>query len=141
MVAHKSSEVDTDLQQIVTDMITMFRVAKGEEQTGNWLNQDFSQEDNDVKKKKKAAARALARKRYSTTKVRARNFLTNIAYRIYKKSDSNYGNFVTDVYSFLLQNLNPLMIDRKFDNENDRQCVKMMWQKCLPQQFTRYIFL
>ena len=141
MVAHKSSEVDTDLQQIVTDMITMFRVAKGEEQTGNWLNQDFSQEDNDVKKKKKAAARALARKRYSTTKVRARNFLTNIAYRIYKKSDSNYGNFVIDVYSFQLQNLNPLMIDRKFDNENDRQCVKMMWQKCLPQQFTRYIFL
>ena len=141
MIAQKSSEVDTDLQQIVTDMITMFRVAKGEKQTGNWLNQDFSQEDNDVKKKKKAAARALARKRYSTTKVRARNFLTNTGYRRYKTSDSNYGNFVIDVYSFLLQNLNPLMIDRKFDNENDRQCVKMMWQKCLPQQFTRYIFL
>ena len=33
------------------------------------------------------------------------------------------------------------MIDRKFDNENDRQSVKMLWQKCLPQQFTRYIFL
>ena len=33
------------------------------------------------------------------------------------------------------------MIDRKFDNENDRQCVIMLWQKCLPQQFTRYIFL
>ena len=33
------------------------------------------------------------------------------------------------------------MIDRKFDNENDRQCVKMLWQKCLPQQFTQYIFL
>ena len=132
MIAQKSSEVDTDLQQIVTDMITMFRVAKEEKQTGNWLNQDFSQEGNDVKKKKKAAATALARKRCSTTKVRARNFLTNIGYRRYKKSDSNYGNFVIDVYSFLLQNLHPLMIDRKFDNENDRQCVKMMWQKCLP---------
>ena len=33
------------------------------------------------------------------------------------------------------------MIDRKFYNENDRQCVKMLWQKCLPQQFTRYIFI
>ena len=33
------------------------------------------------------------------------------------------------------------MSDRKFDNENDRQCVIMLWQKCLPQQFTRYIFL
>ena len=88
----------------------------------------FSQDDNDVTKKKKAAARALARKTYNTTKVKTRNFLTNIDYRRYKKSDFNNGNFVIDVYSFLLQN--PLMVDRKFDNESDRQCVKMLWQKC-----------
>ena len=86
MIAQKSLEVDTDLRKIDTDMITMFRLAKEEKQTKNWLNQDFSQDDNDVKKKK-AAARALARKKYSTTKIKARNFLTNIAYRRYKKSD------------------------------------------------------
>ena len=33
------------------------------------------------------------------------------------------------------------MINTKFGNENDRQCVKMLWQKCIPQSFTRYIFL
>ena len=33
------------------------------------------------------------------------------------------------------------MIDRKFDNENDQQYVKMLLQKCLLQQFTQYIFL
>ena len=99
----------------------------------------FSQDDNDVTKKKKAGARALARKTYNTTKVKTRNFLTNIDYRRYKKSDFNNGNFVIDVYSFLLQN--PLMVDRKFDNESDRQCVKMLWQKCLLQQFTQYVFL
>ena len=120
-------------------MITMFRLAKEEKQTENQLNQYFSQDNNDVKKKKKAAARVLARKR--TTKIKARIFLTNIAYRRYKIFDFNNGNFVIGVYSFLLQNLCPLMIDRKFDNENDRQWVKMLWQKCLPQQFTRYIFL
>ena len=120
-------------------MTTMFRLAKEEKQTENQLNQYFSQDNNDVKKKKKAAARVLARKR--TTKIKARIFLTNIAYRRYKIFDFNNGNFVIGVYSFLLQNLCPLMIDRKFDNENDRQWVKMLWQKCLPQQFTRYIFL
>ena len=117
------------------DMIMMFRLTKEEKQTENWLNQDFSQGDNNVKKKKKAAARALATKRYSATKTKARNFLTIIANRRYKISDISSGNFVTDVYSFMLQNLNPLMIDRKFDNENDRQCIKMQWQKCL-QQYT-----
>ena len=55
MIAQKSSEVDTDLQKIGTDMITMFRLAKEEEQTKNWLNQDFSQDDNDVKKKKSSS--------------------------------------------------------------------------------------
>ena len=77
MIAQKSSEADTDLQKIGTDMITMFRLGKEEKQTENRLNQDFSQDHNDNEKKKKAAVRALARKRYSTTKIKARNFLTN----------------------------------------------------------------
>ena len=119
----------------------MFRLRKEEKQTENWLMQDLSQDDNDVTKNGKAAVTALVRKRYSTIKTKARNFLTNIVYRRFKKSDFNNGNFVIDVYSFLLKNLNPLMIDRKFDNENDRRCVKRLWQKCLAQQFFRNIFL
>ena len=33
------------------------------------------------------------------------------------------------------------MVNTKFGNENDRQCVKILWQKCIPQSFTQYIFL
>ena len=99
---------------------------KGEKQTEDRSNQDFPQDDNHVFLKKKKAARAASRQRYSTAKVKARNFLTNIAYRRYKKSDIGNNNFVIDVYSFLLQNLNPLMTGRKFDNDNDRQYMKML---------------
>ena len=60
--------MDTDLQKIGTDMITMFRLRKEEKQTENWLMQDLSQDDNDVTKNGKAAVTALVRKRYSTTK-------------------------------------------------------------------------
>ena len=106
VIAQKSSKVDTDHQKISMRILTMFKVAKKEEKkTDKWLNQDFSQDDNNVEKKKKAAARALARKRYSTTKIKARNLFTNIADKIYKKSDFSNSNFVIDVYSFLLQNL------------------------------------
>ena len=118
------------------------QVSKEEKETVDRINQDFSQGDNYIKIKKKAAVRALSRKRYSTSKIKSRNFLTNIAYRRCKTSDFNNGSFFIDVYSFLLQNLYPLMIDRKFDSENHRQCVKMLWQKCLLQQYIfRYIFL
>ena len=52
---------------------------------------------------KKAALRAPARKRYSTIKIKATNFLTNISHRRNKKSDFNIGNFVIDVYSFQIK--------------------------------------
>ena len=105
VIAQKCSKVDTDYHKISMSILTMFRVAKKEEkETDKWLNQDFSQDDNNVEKKK-AGARALARKRYSTTEIKARNLLTNIADKRYIKSDFNNSNFVIYVYSFLLQNL------------------------------------
>ena len=52
MITQKSSEVDTKLQKIGTDMITIFRVVKEGKQTENWLNQNFFQDDNDVKNRK-----------------------------------------------------------------------------------------
>ena len=52
MITQKSSEVDTDLQKIGTDMTRMFRVAKEEKQTKNRLNQNLCQDDNEVKKRK-----------------------------------------------------------------------------------------
>ena len=52
MITQKSSEVDTKLQKIGTDMITIFRVVKEGKQTENRLNQNFFQDDNDVKNRK-----------------------------------------------------------------------------------------
>ena len=112
MITQKILEVDTDLQKRDTGMIYDVQGSKRNKKKikKNRLNQDFSKDYNNDKKMKKALARALARKRYSAIKVMARNLLANIAYRRNKKSDFNNGFFVTDVYSFLLQNLNPLMI-------------------------------
>ena len=52
MITQKSSEVDTKLQKIGTDMITIFRVVKEGKETENRLNQNFFQDDNDVKNRK-----------------------------------------------------------------------------------------
>ena len=74
---------------------------------GSQLKQDFFQDDNDnqnkvIRKKSKP---------YNNTKVKVRNFVTNIAYRRFKDSDFKKDNFVVDVFSFLIQNLNPTMLD------------------------------
>ena len=84
IIAQKSSKVDTDLQKISMDNDVQGNKRR---KTENWLYQGFSKDDSDIKK----------RKRYCTTRIKARNFLANIAYRRYKKSDFNNGNFVIDV--------------------------------------------
>ena len=64
------------------------------------------------------------RKDYSNTKVKTRNLLTNVSYRRFKQSDFNKSGFIIDILSFLLQNFNPINLDRKIDTEKERDVVK-----------------
>ena len=85
------------------------------------LNQDFFWGGNDTNNKKAARKKS---KPYSNTKVKARNFLIKIAHRRYKDSDFQKDNFILDVFSFLVQNLNPTTLDQKFDSDIERDYVK-----------------
>ena len=102
------------------------------------LNQDFFQDDKDTTKKK-VNRRKL--KPYRNTKVKARNFLTNILYRRYKDTYFKKNSFVVDVFSPLIQNLNPTVIDRKFDSGIERDYIKMLWEHCIPRQLCKFIYL
>ena len=77
-------------------------------------------------------------KPYNNTKVKARNFVTNIAYRRFKDSDFKKDNFVVDLFPFSIKNLNPTMLDQKFDSDIERDYIKMMREKCVPKQFCRF---
>ena len=72
------------------------------EENENQQNQNSSQDNNVVPKKVKR------RSDYSNTEVKARNLLTNVAYRHFKQSDFMKDSFVIDLLSFLVQNCNPL---------------------------------
>ena len=45
-----------------------------------------------------------------------------------------------DILSFLLQNFNPVNLDRKVDLEDERMMIKFLWEYCLPVQFTRLVY-
>ena len=61
-MVQKMLEVDANRQKIGTNMITMFKVVKknNKKNPENWLNQGFSQDDNDVKKKKKSSSESFS---------------------------------------------------------------------------------
>ena len=78
-------------------------------------SQDFFQENRNIGKK------------YTTTRIKSRKFLSNIAYVGISKEDYCNENFVFDVYLLLTKNLNPFSLDRKLadKNKHDKNSVRL----------------
>ena len=100
-------------------------------------DQNFSMNDNDVHFKKEKKVRNTE---YSSTKVKARNLLTNVGYRRFKESDFINVSFITDILSFVLYNFNPINIERKVDTENEQRMISFLWEVCIPSSLTTCIF-
>ena len=76
-------------------------------------------------------------KDYSNTKVKTRNLLTNVSYRRFKQSDFNKNNFIIDILSFLIQNFNPINLEKELDTEKERDMAKFLWDECISHDFVR----
>ena len=62
-------------------------------------------------------------KNYSSTKIKARNFLSNVSYNRIKTIDYKNKNFVIDCFTFLILYLNPFYLERKFESSTEREFV------------------
>ena len=93
----------------------------------NELNQDIFSDDKAIKKS------------YSSTKVKARNFLTNVSYNRVTTADYKNKNFVIDCFTFLLLYLNLFYLERKFETEIEREFVNTLWTFLIPRNLYNYI--
>ena len=93
----------------------------------NELNQDIFSDDKAIKKG------------YSSTKIKARNFLTNVSYNRIKATDYKNKDFVIDCFTFLLLYLNPFYLERKFETEIEREFVNTLWTFLMPSNLYTYI--
>ena len=71
--------------------------------------------------------------------MKAQNFLINVSYNCFKDENFNNKLFVVDCYSFILLYLNPFYLERKCDNELDRQYVNMIWYSVMHNLFYDFI--
>ena len=94
------------------------------------LNLDIFLSDKDLKKEKK---------KYSSTKVKAINFLTNISYNGLKQKDYENRSFVIDIFAYLILYFNPYNVNGKFETELERAYINILWSMLMPQNF--YIFV
>ena len=78
-------------------------------------------------------------KKYTTIRIKSRNFLSNIAYVRIDKKDFYNENFIFDVYLLITKNLNPFSLDRKLADKNKHKMIYMLWKECMPQNFYKHI--
>ena len=84
----------------------------------------FQDNNNVPKKKKTQSKKSTAKSNYSSTKVKARNLLTNVSYGRYKQKGFNNASFIIDILSFIVQNFTPINLDWKLDDEKEKKQKK-----------------
>ena len=76
---------------------------------------------------------------YTTTRIKSRNFLSNISYAGINKEDFYNENFTFDIHLLVTKNLNPFSLDRKLNDQNKHEMIYMLWKECMPQKFYKHI--
>ena len=90
-------------------------------------SQDFFQDNNPPGKK------------YTTTRIKSRKLLLNIAYVGKIKEDFYNKNFILDVYLLATKNINPFSLDRKLADKNKHEMIYMLWKDCIPHKFYQHV--
>ena len=104
------------------------------------LNQDIYLNNNAKHRIAKKTQRSCSPvKKYSSTKVKVRNFLSIVSYNRIKKTDYKNRSFVIDCFSFLLLYLNPFYLERKLESEIERDYVNVLWSFMMPGTLYNFI--
>ena len=78
-------------------------------------------------------------KNYNNSKVKARNFLTNVSYNRISTADYKNKNFVVDCFTFMIIYLNPFYLERKFESLIEREFVNVLWAFLMPNKLYVHI--
>ena len=78
-------------------------------------------------------------RKYTTTRIKSRNFLSNISHDGINKEDFCNKNFIFDVCLLVTKNLNPFSLDRKLNHKNKHEMIYMHWKECMLQRFCQHI--
>ena len=96
------------------------------EKTMKELNQNIFSDDKAIKS-------------YNNSKVKARNFLTNVSYNRITAADYKNKNFVIDCFTFMILYLNPFYLERKFESIIEREFVNVLWAFLMPNKLYVHI--
>ena len=123
-------QVNQQSAQLIPKKTMNFPLSQTMQSLEKELNLDIFLNDKDLKKQKK---------KYSSTKIKARNFLTNVSYSGVKNGDFENRSFVLDIFAYLILYFNPYNLDEKFETEVEKDYVNILWSMLLPANFYNFV--
>ena len=78
-------------------------------------------------------------KPYTSSRIKIRNFLSNISYTGVKSKDFVDDNFTFDTITLLTKNINPFSLERKIVDVKNRDIIYMLWDECIGKSFYKHI--
>ena len=110
-----------------------------EDLLGSQLDQDIFLDNNEKIKKVDNKKVNINKRKYSSTKVKTRNILTNLSYLRVNRLDFDNKSYVLDFVTFMVQYLNIFSLDLKLETELEKNMLMFIWQNCLPLKLTEFI--
>ena len=78
-------------------------------------------------------------KPYTSSRIKTRNFLSNISYTGVKSEDFADNNFTFDRITLLTKNINPFLLERKITSLKKREIIYMLWDQCIERTFYKHL--
>ena len=102
---------------------------------------DFSWGVESNQKQESVMAKNLKRrvKPYTSSRIKTRNFLSNISYVGVKSEDFVDNNFTFDMITLQSKNINSFSLERKIVDLKKRKIIYMLWDQCIKRIFYKHI--
>ena len=66
---------------------------------------------------------------------------TKISYRRVSDKDFVHAGFIMDLLTYIVMDLKPFFLNTAYSEEENRDMIKMLWEKCLPKRFYDHVKL
>ena len=120
--------------------VTLSEQEEEEEKVMEQTNKKVEVIDESAKSRYSFQSNEPTERKYTTTRIKSRNFLSNVAYVGINKEDFYNENFIFNVYLLVNENLNPFSLDRKLGDKNKHEMIYMLLKECMPQKFYQDIY-
>ena len=78
-------------------------------------------------------------KPYTSSRIKTRNFLSNISYTGVKSEDFVDNNFMLDTITLITKKINSFTLKRKIVDAKNRDIIYMLWDECIGKTFYKHI--